>query len=88
MKERQRLWNISIKSGSKAFRNNLRRVLDKAKREYSNNQLDIDDPKKSWSVLRNLSGLDPKKSDRIFLRDGDKLEDRPEKVAHIMNKYF
>ena len=88
MKERQRLWNISIKSGSKAFRNNLRRVLDKAKREYSNNQLDIDDPKKSWSVLRNLSGLEPKKSDRIFLRDGDKLEDRPEKVAQIMNKYF
>ena len=49
--------------------------------KYVNEQLDIDDFKKQWSVVKSVSGLATSKSDKIVLNDQGKFIDKPLEVA-------
>ena len=89
------LWKKAIESGRdedwiffRVFRNNLRHQLNRAKKDYSNNRLQTDDPKKSWSVIRELSGLEPKRTDKIVLKKEEEIIEKSVEVANTMNQYF
>ena len=95
IKIRKELWRKSAISGLqedrdefKRFRNSLRYRLNRAKKDFINSSLEEEDPKKSWAVIQKLSGLSVKKTDKILLKEDERMLEKPSDVADRLNSYF
>lgn len=99
MRCRDDLKKTAIISGSqedwrifKTARNKLRKKMEKARKDWSKKKVDEameqSDHKKLWSLVRQQSGLQQRKSSKIQLRIDGELEKDSRKVAEELSRYY
>ena len=95
IKERDKMRKQAVRTGLEAdwtrfkvFRNQVRKQLKVAKRQYLSDKILQSDSKEMWRVLKETSGLQAKESGQIQLKIGDKLVREPALVAEELSRYY